>query len=94
MVLDDVFADLARDAQGRATVSVKGRSQQLDIVLGANYRVLVLYAPAGQEFICVEPMAGITDAMNLAHRGVYKDLQYVQPGATWQESFWIRPTGF
>ncbi len=39
-------------------------------------------------------MAGITDAMNLAHRGVYKDLQYVQPGATWQESFWIRPTGF
>ena len=94
MVLDDVFADLARDAQGRATVSVKGRSQQLDIVLGANYRALVLYAPAGQEFICVEPMAGITDAMNLAHRGVYKDLQYVQPGATWQESFWIRPTGF
>jgi aldose 1-epimerase len=94
VVFDDLFSDLARDAEGRSTVSVKGRRQQLDIVLGANYRALVLYAPAGQEFICVEPMAGITDALNLAHRGVYQELQYVHPGATWQESFWVRPTGF
>jgi aldose 1-epimerase len=39
-------------------------------------------------------MAGITNAMNLAHTGVYKELQYIQPGGTWQESFWIRPSGF
>ena len=35
---------------------------------------------AGQSpnFICFEPMAGITNALNLAHKGVYKELQYDQ----------------
>ncbi len=39
-------------------------------------------------------MAGITNALNLAHKGVYKELQYIKPGGTWQESFWIKPSGF
>ena len=39
-------------------------------------------------------MAGITNAMNLAHKGVYKELQSIKPGGTWQESFWIKPSGF
>jgi aldose 1-epimerase len=30
--------DLVRDGQGRATMSIVGRSQRLDLVLGANYR--------------------------------------------------------
>ena len=49
---------------------------------------------ATPNFICFEPMAAITNALNLAHKGVYKELQYVQPGGVWQESFWIRPSGF
>ena len=48
----------------------------------------------GRPFICFEPMAGITNALNLAHKGLYKDLQSVPPGGTWQESFWVKPTGF
>jgi len=39
-------------------------------------------------------MAGITDAVNLAQKGRYSELQTIPPGATWQESFWIRPSGF
>jgi aldose 1-epimerase len=39
-------------------------------------------------------MTGITDAINLAHKGLYKGLQTIAPGATWQESFWIKPSGF
>ena len=35
-----------------------------------------------------------TNALNLAHRGVYKELQSVAPGAAWHESFWVKPTGF
>ena len=50
--------------------------------------------PASPNFICFEPMAGITDAINLAHRGVYRDLQMLAPGQVWRESFWIRPSGF
>ena len=129
--LDDVFSDLVKDAQGRATVTLRGRKQQLDITQGPNYKSLVIYSPnplntglgsqipppnpnapspaptargrgpgapanplATPNFICFEPMAGITNALNLRHKGVYKELQYIQPGATWQESFWIKPSGF
>jgi aldose 1-epimerase len=131
--LDDVFGDLIRDSQGRATVVLKGRKQQLELIQGPNYKSLVIYSPnplntglgsqipppnpntpaaqpapatpargaggggnplATPNFICFEPMAGITNALNLAHRGVYKELQYIKPGGTWQESFWIKPSGF
>ena len=135
--LDDVFTDLVRDAQGRVTVTLKGRSQQIEMTQGPNYRALIVYSPnplnsgrgsqipppnpnaaagtppppgppgrgagpgpapanplATPNFICFEPMAAITNALNLAHRGVYKELQSIAPGGTWQESFWIKPSGF
>jgi aldose 1-epimerase len=131
--LDHVFGDLERDAQGRAVVSVTGKTQQLDVLLGPNYRAVVLYSPnpanargggrgagRGQAspsaaaapaapgvpltgapnnvpnrgFIAIEPMVGITNSMNLAHKGLYKELQSVPPGGTWEESFWLRPSRF
>ena len=50
--------------------------------------------PQNRNFICFEPMTGITDALNLSQKGLYKDLQSIPPGQTWQESFWVRPSGF
>jgi aldose 1-epimerase len=102
--LDHVFSDQS----GRAVMTVKGKAQQLDVVVGPQYRAMVVYAPkpapppgqpaaapaANRNFICFEPMAAITNAMNLAHKGVYKDLQSIPPGGTWVESFWVRPRGF
>jgi aldose 1-epimerase len=99
-------------------MTLKGKSQRLDVLLGPNYRSVVVYAPkpaaappagappppaggrgrnAGNQnrnYICFEPMAGITDSMNLAHKGLYKELQSIPPGGAWQESFWVRPSGF
>jgi aldose 1-epimerase len=161
--LDDLFSDLTRDANGRATITLKGRTQQLDVVYGPKYPASVLFspnpartgrgsnspagggrgrgagapgapggaappagaggianapatpgqAPAGQgagaaaaraggpgrgpgnsNFIAIEPMAAISNGMNLAQKGVYKDLQSIAPGGTWTESFWVRPRGF
>jgi aldose 1-epimerase len=105
--LDHVFGDLIRDSDGRATMSVKGKAQQLDVLVGPNYKSIVIYAPKpstrperngrpseSRNFICFEPMVGITDAMNLAQKGLYKELQSIPPGGTWQESFWVRPKGF
>jgi aldose 1-epimerase len=101
--LDHVFGDLIRDASGRAVMSVKGKSQQIDVAVGPNYRAIVVYAPSpdapnpggqNRNFICFEPMASITDALNLAQRGLYKELQSIPPGQTWEERFWIRPSGF
>jgi aldose 1-epimerase len=87
--LDDVFSDLERDDKGRATLSVAGKSQRVTVQFGRNYRSAVVWAPKGRPFICFEPMAGITDAINLAQRGLYRELQTVAPGATWRETFWI-----
>jgi aldose 1-epimerase len=126
--LDDVFSDLVRDGRGRATAIVKGRRQQIDVSVGANFRSLVVYSPnptntgrgsqivspgpnqtpaparppgtappnplATPNFVCFEPMVAITNALNLAHKGVYRELQSIPPGTTWQESFWVRPSGF
>ena len=39
-------------------------------------------------------MAGISNSMNLAQKGLYKDLQTIPPGGSWEESFWVRPKGF
>jgi aldose 1-epimerase len=101
--LDDVFGDLTRDQAGRAVMSVRGKTQQLAVALDPNYRAMVVYSPrardggrggAGRGFVALEPMAGITDSMNLAQKGLYKDLQSISPGGYWQASFWIRPSGF
>ncbi len=126
--LDDVFSDLVRDARGRATATLKGRAQRIDVTVGPNYRSLVVYSPnplntgrgsqipppdpnqpaaparpatsappnprATPNFICFEPMAGISNALNLAQKGLYRELQSIAPGASWQESFWVRPSGF
>ena len=94
--LDHVFGGLVRDASAQAVFSVRGKNQQLEVIYGPNYRAAVVYAPLGddRDFICFEPMSGITNAFNLAHRGAYEDLQTVPPGGSWEESYWIRPSGF
>jgi len=101
--LDHVFGDLIRDPSGRAVMSMKGKSQRLDIVLGPNYRAVVVYAPSpnapnpsaqNRNFICFEPMAAITNALNMAPRGLYKDAQSIPAGQTWEERFWVKPSGF
>jgi aldose 1-epimerase len=94
--LDHVFGDLIRDGAGRATMWVQGKSERVEVVFGPKYKAVVVYSPGGpdRDFICFEPMAGITDALNLAHRGIYKELQYIPPGESWTESFWVRPSGY
>ena len=94
--LDDVFGDLVRDPSGKATFWVQGKSERVEVTFGPKYRAAVVYFPAGpgQNYICFEPMAGITDSMNLAQKGLYNDLQTIPPGQTWEESFWIKPSGF
>jgi len=133
VTLDDVFTDLERDAQGRATATLRGRTQQLDVTLGPNFKALLVLsrtggggrrgggagAPAGagatspatpppaaatpaattpatptRGTVAFEPMAGISNSMNLAQKGLYKELQSIAPGGFWQESFWIRPRNF
>jgi aldose 1-epimerase len=92
--LDTAFTDLVRDSAGRAEFSVIGRAEKLRVVFGPKFDVAVIFAPPGREFICFEPMAGLTNAFNLAHAGLFKGLQSIPAGGTWKESFWIIPENF
>jgi aldose 1-epimerase len=91
---DDGFTDLVRDAKGRAVFSVESKGRRIEVAFGPRYRVAVVYAPPGENYICFEPMTAITNGVNLAHEGKYPDLQTVAPGGQWHESFWIGTSGF
>jgi aldose 1-epimerase len=88
-VIDDGFYDLARQSDGLAYFSVRGKAEKIEVTYGPKYPVNVTYAPAGKEFICFEPMAAMTNSLNSGHA-----LQTVAPGSDWRESFWIKVTGF
>lgn len=91
--LDNVFTGLVKTENDRAVFAVMGKTQKLEVIYGPKFPVAVVYAPPGRGFICFEPMAGPTDGFNLGHDGKFP-LQTILPGATWRESFWIRPSGF
>jgi len=146
-LIDDVFTDLVRDANGRATVRLMYNGKELDETLGPKFKTVLLWstplptaagtggggrggaprnqpppvpsgpypvdpakgvrtappavplaagasAPTAKGFIAFEPMVAITDALNLSQKGVYKDLQMIPPGGSWEESFWITTKGY
>ena len=92
--LDDIFTALVRDASGRAVFSAADGERRISVSYGPKYPVAVVFAPPGRNFVCFEPMTGITDAFNLAHQGKYNGLQTIPAGGKWEESFWISATGY
>ena len=160
-LIDDVFTDLVRDPNGRATMKLMYSGKELHVSLGQKYKTVLMWstplggggggrgagggrgggqaqgaeaagggraaapappAPSGpfpvdpaqgvkvappavppadgataaatKGFIAFEPMVAVTNALNLAHKGAYKDLQSIQPGGSWEESFWITTKGY
>ena len=100
VTLDDIFTDLERDAQGRATMSLIGKTQQLDVIVGAKFKTILVLSrdnnanrlPAtARGTVAFEPMAAVSNALHLAQKGLYQELQSIEPGGSWEESFWIRP---
>ena len=82
--LDDVFGALDAPAK----FWVEGQKERITVTYGPKYPVAVVYAPAGRDFICFEPMSAPTNAFNMDRQ------QSLAPGDTWKESFWIEATGF
>jgi aldose 1-epimerase len=160
-LIDDVFTDLVRDANGRATMKLMYNGKELHEILGPKFKTVLAWstpitagngggagrggagraggqgqggpagvgraggaaptpsgpfpvdpaqgvkvappavapadgapAPTTKGFIAFEPMVAITNALNLAQKGVYKDLQSIPPGGSWEESFWITTKGY
>lgn len=87
--LDTVFNSLSGDA-----FVLQGRTQRIAVRYGEKFPVAIVYAQAGESFVCFEPMTALSNAFNLDHAGIAAGLQHIAPGQTWRESFWITPAGF
>lgn len=96
-VFDDGFTGLRPSPDGKVHFIIASGSKQIELIFGPKYPVAVVWEPVFNghptPFMCVEPMAGLTDAINLHHAGKYPQLQMVAPGETWSETFSIRPSG-
>jgi aldose 1-epimerase len=87
---DDVYGGIERGGE----FTVEGKSQKITVRFGPKYPIAVVFAPPGRNMVCFEPMSAITDVFNLAHAGKYAGMQTIAPGGSWQESFWIAPSGW
>lgn len=87
---DDVFGGLAPNAE----FALEADGRKISVRFGPKFPIAIVYAPPTRDVVCFEPMTGLTNGFNLAHAGIFKNLQSIPPGETWTESFWIHPTGF
>lgn len=92
--LDDGFTDLVREPGGEAVFWLEGRGRRVEVSFGPKWQVGIVYAPPGHEFICFEPMAAITNGVNLGAEGKYGALQTLPPGEAWTENFSVRGVNF
>lgn len=89
--LDDVYTDLVRNGSRHAEITACCGDVGIRVGFGPKYPVAVVFAPQNRDFVCIEPMAAITNAFNLAHAGSYQGLQYIPPRGSWEEEFWAEP---
>jgi aldose 1-epimerase len=97
--LDDGFTNLERNSTNQAVFSIESGDKKIELLFGRQFPCAVIWEPASLpgrplDFICVEPMAGPTNATNLKDSKAVLALQTVPSNNKWSESFWIRPKGF
>jgi aldose 1-epimerase len=82
---DRAYDDLFPELDTPRVFTLEGGGRRIELELGDGYPVAQVYAPAGQELICFEPMTAPTDAL-VSGRG----LQLVSPGDSFRAVFEIR----
>ena len=93
-LIDDGFSGFARGADGLGKVTIQGKTQKIEILYGKGFDYAIVYAPLTANVICAEPQTGPTNAFNLQHEGKFKQLITLDPGKTFEGSFWIVPSGY
>ena len=81
-IWDDGFDRVDTPAQ----FVVSGPGQTIQVEFGAGYPVAQIYAPPGEQYICIEPMTARTNAL------ARSELTWVQPGERWSAVFRIVST--
>jgi galactose mutarotase-like enzyme len=70
--------------------ALEGAGRRIEVELGDNYPYVQMYAPAGAEFVCIEPMTAAADALV---RGESAGLRFAEPGKRFDASFRVRVGG-
>ena len=85
--LDHVFSDLVR-VEEVATCRLQDQLAGAEVLVrfGPEFPFLVVYAPADRPTLCFEPYTCLTDAANLAERGVASGLTVLPAGGSWRGS--------
>jgi aldose 1-epimerase len=79
VALDNVYTGW----DGRATIEWPERGARLEMTAQGPLGFLVLFTPAGEDFLCVEPVSHCTDALNMAAAGAADTgLRVLAPGET------------
>ncbi len=78
-VFDTVYGDLTFQ-NGKASVRLEGGERGLEISWDSSAPILILYTPPHREAVAVEPYTCLTDAFNLASRGVESGALFLEPG--------------
>ncbi len=69
---------------GRAVpVMLKWPGHRLTLRASADLRFTHIYVPPGGDFLCIEPVSHIPDAVNRAEPAALTGLRWLAPGATW-----------
>ncbi len=89
--IDSIYTNFDRENSHYAQFSLTDGKYTFTVGFGPKFPVAVIYAPFDKEFVCFEPMTAPTDAFHLAQAGLYDNLQYIAPGETWTEHFWMKP---
>lgn len=89
-LLDDVFVNLNRDSFNNSSFILQGSNRKIEVIFGEKFKTAIIYAPIKRKFVCIEPMSAITNAFNLAHKGVYSGLDSVAPNSEWEAKYWIK----
>ena len=74
--LDDVFGGVDPNSE----FSLEANGRKVSVRFGPKFPIAIVYAPNTRDVVCFEPMTGLTNGFNLAHEGIFKNLQSVPPG--------------
>lgn len=80
---------------GRACISWPDEQMSLDIEASEDLNRLIIYAPEGRDFFCVEPVSHMTDAFNRSADGMPPEtsgMRVLGPGETWRVWMELSPS--
>lgn len=81
-VVDNAYAG----REGPMRLVWPDRDIALSIIPSAGLPHATVFAPAGADFVCVEPISHLPDALNAAPLAIRQDLRALAPGETWTET--------